>query len=347
MSGKTKIEWAERVWNPMVGCTMVSKGCRNCYAKTLHDRRHKAKLNGANLPEQYAQQFEVVQLMPDRLSDPFHWKKPARVFVNSVSDLFHEDVPDDFIDKAFAVMSLCPQHTFMVLTKRPDRMRRWFRDIGGTQRSDWVWSAANRLMNTNRGKYPYFPLPNVWLGVSVEDQKTADERIPLLLRTPAAVRFVSCEPLLGAVDLEIGVCQQCGGCGETAGHYFQEDGIDTCTVCGGSGRAEEQIDWVICGGESGSKARPMHPDWARSLRDQCNEAGVPFFFKQWGEWHPHAQHDGGACELREWQLLPLSGELPKSRDDLAEAVDMCRVGKRAAGRLLDGREWNEFPEVRK
>jgi len=304
--GKTAIEWADVVWNPVTGCSQISKGCKNCYAKALHDMRHQAYLEGKKVPTTYLTKFEDVKLHPERLEMPYHWKKARRVFVNSMSDLFHPDVPKNFIDNVFAVMALNERHTFMVLTKRPERMLEFVSNYP-----------------TSNG-----PIPNIWLGVSVENQKAADERIPLLLQTPAAVRFVSCEPLLGRVDLNVGVCPICGGCGETAGSYWQDDGMDTCDACGGSGNAVNKIDWVICGGESGIGARVMHPDWARSLRDQCVETGTPFFFKQWGEWLPDDQID------------------PTNRRDPMFETHMTwvRVGKRAAGRVLDGRTWDERPE---
>lgn len=287
---KTKIEWADRVWNPVTGCTKVSQGCKNCYAERLA-RRFLGE-----------RKFTDVRIHPDRLGQLDHWKIPQRVFVNSMSDLFHDQVPMEFIMQVFNEMICHPQHTFMILTKRPARMRKFI---------DWYGITGE----------------NVWLGVSVENQQTADERIPVLLETPAAVRFVSCEPLLGRVDLNIGVCPICGGCGETAGSYWQDDGMDTCDACGGSGNAVNKIDWVICGGESGIGARVMHPDWARSLRDQCVETGTPFFFKQWGEWLPDDQIDP-----------------TNRRDPMFETyMTWFRVGKRASGRVLDGRTWDEMP----
>lgn len=294
----TNIEWTDTVWNPTTGCTKVSEGCRNCYAFELHDRRHKAWKDGnwANAPKQYHKSFSGIQLFPDRLDMPFSWKKPRRVFVNSMSDLFHEEVPFTFIEYVFATMALAKQHTFQVLTKRPERMLEFFKKC---------------VFN---GHYPgYEPLPNVWLGTSVENQKAADERIPLLLDTPAAVRFLSCEPLLGTVDL----------------------GCDT-------GR---EIHWVITGGESGQNARPMHQDWARSLRDQCQDKGIPFFFKQWGEFAPH---EFGEYDPEYWLTEDgFHGLVHTSicTNYEGELSYMNRIGKKKAGRLLDGREWNEFPKV--
>ena len=259
----TKIEWTDEVWNPVTGCDKVSQGCKNCYAERIAERFWGER------------KFTDVQCHPERLDIPLHWRKPRRVFVNSMSDLFHEDVTDEFITEVWNVMHDTPQHIYQILTKRPERMQ-------------WL---------THQQWGDHLVEPNVWLGVSCEDQKTAYERIPLLLQAPAAVRFVSLEPLLGPIDLLA-----------IFGHdlYAMNKGLD----------------WVIVGGESGPHARPMHPDWARSIRDQCVEAGVPFFFKQVGEWAT-VEEFGTKREL-----------------------GILRVGKKKAGRLLDGREWNEFPASR-
>lgn len=224
---KTSIEWATDVWNPVTGCSKVSEGCRHCYAERVAGRFWGDR------------KFTDVRVHPERLDQPLHWKKPRRVFVNSMSDLFHPVVDDDFIEDVFRVMARTPQHTYMVLTKRPEQMRAWFEGYDAVR-----------------------PLPNVWLGVSVENQKAADERIPMLLGTPAAVRFVSCEPLLGPVKLVKWLPSY-----DPMQHYARPV-------------HEEKLDWVIAGGESGPGARPMHPDWARGLRDACVAAQVPFFFKQ-------------------------------------------------------------------
>ncbi len=227
----TKIEWADEVWNPLTGCTKVSQGCKHCYAERF------AKRQGYD--------FSQVELHPERLEIPLHWKRPRRIFVNSMSDLFHEKVPDRFIDQIWIVMARADEHIFQVLTKRPERMMKYCLDY---YPPNWVYE-------------------NIWLGVSVEDQATADERIPWLLKTPAAVRFVSYEPVLGPVDLR-----------RPAGY----------SPAGNSpwGASLQGLDWVICGGESGPGARPMDPDWARSARDQCQAAGVAFFMKQMGG-HPN------------------------------------------------------------
>lgn len=286
---KTKIEWADRVWNPVTGCTKVSEGCRHCYAERLAGRFWGDR------------KFSDVQVHPDRLSQPLSWKKPSRVFVNSMSDLFHPDIDHDFIGDVFRMMEKTPQHTYLILTKRPKEMLYWF-----------------NLMNAERF------LPNVWLGVSVEDQKTADERIPLLLQTPAAVRFVSCEPLLGELDL----WQWLAGCRKVPEIY-------------GTG-----INWVIVGGESGKNARPMNERWVHSIKHQCVLAEVPFFFKQWGEWAEiYEAGEGWYCLLNK-KGNEIMTRIPNKSKILENTWDgrlIARVGKKSAGRLLGGKEWNQFP----
>jgi len=347
MGDKSKIEWCDATWNPVTGCTKVSQGCKNCYAEGVANRFWGER------------KFTDVQCHEDRLDQPLRWKKPRRIFVNSMSDLFHPDVPFDFIDKVFAVMGLAKQHTFMILTKRPERMLAYFERTGDVLRRDWVVSAAARLLNKNKIDFPDFPLNNVYLGVSVETQKEADERIPLLLKTPAAVRFVSCEPLLGSLDLKrlIGQFSDCPECGYNVS--VDEDGL--CTSCGRD-IMHYGVDWVIVGGESGPHARPMHPDWVRSIRDQCVDAGTSFFFKQWGEWQPICEMEDGQSEkyyypppkrdpeaIRRCKvptaIVGYDGEL---KDDFWSVEDhVCfltfKVGKKKAGRILDGQEWNGFP----
>jgi protein gp37 len=232
----TAIQWTDETWNPVVGCTQVSPGCAHCYAKSLHDTRHKASLGGKAMAVQYAHPFEVVQLKPERLSHPLSWKKPRRVFVNSVSDLFHDDVPDEYILRVWHIMAQAERHTFQVLTKRPARMLRWFEEY---------------LPEACSGESPAetWPLPNVWIGVSVENQRFADERIPL--------RFLSCEPLLSRVDLTGWISQ------------------DEDPTLG-------DLQWCIIGGESGKDARTFRLEWAESLIEQCRAASVPVFMKQIG-----------------------------------------------------------------
>ncbi len=298
------IEWTDETWNPVTGCSRVSPGCEHCYAETLSLRRGWSKK-----PWTSQNAAENVVLHPERLEKPLHWRKPRMVFANSMSDLFHERVPYEFIDRVFTVMALSPRHTYQVLTKRPERMRAYLAaatgvEYGGaplpSRRDCAVWAAARRLL-IGTGKDVYrelpvplpgtgpegmgirdWPLPNVWLGVSVEDQRRADERIPILLDTPAAVRWISAEPLLDALSFSWALWEGVRG-------HNHLDGL-------------RKLDWVVVGGESGPKHRHMKDEWALQIRGQCVEAGVPFFFKQWG------------------------GRTPK-----------------AGGRLLDGREWNEMP----
>jgi protein gp37 len=291
MSAKTHIEWTDATWNPVTGCSKVSGGCKHCYAE-----RDWARLSANPKTRYYGREFTDVQCHADVLDLPLRWTRPRRVFVNSMSDLFHEAVPDEFIADVFRTMAWAHQHSFLVLTKRPERMLRLLTDI------EWEDSVTD---NAHECRDWPWPLANVWLGVSLEDQDTANERLPLLLQTPAAVRWVSAEPLLEDVTI------------------FSLDGpIDV------PDGARSPIDWVVAGGESGPKARPMHLDWARSLRDQCAAACVPFMFKQWGEWSP---------------TVPVVNETAH-RTEQRDLGGMARIGKKRAGRLLDGIEHNGYPE---
>jgi protein gp37 len=274
--GDTNIEWTDKTWNPLRGCTPVSEGCRNCYAAGV-----AARFSGpgqsyeglAQMTERGPRWTGEIREVTDHLQDPLHWRKPSRVFVNSMSDLFHPAVSDEFIAKVFGVMAAASRHTFQVLTKRPQRMADLLADPAFAQRvgEEFAWGVRA------------WPLPNVWLGTSVEDQAAAEARIPHLLRTPAAVRFLSCEPLLGPIDLVGCGCE--GGDGYTNAHTEPD--------CWRHGRGP-CVDWVIAGGESGHGARPMDLAWARSLRDQCNEAGVAFFFKQTGTLAARTSSKGGS-----------------------------------------------------
>ena len=271
MSTNTSIEWTDSTWNPVTGCTKVSAGCDHCYAETFAERWR-------GTPGHYFERGFDVQLRPDKLTLPWRWKKSRRIFVNSMSDLFHDSVPDQFIARVFGVMALAGQHTFQLLTKRHARMRSLLSDPDRLARLDpgylghWI----------NDGLWP---LRNVWVGVSVENQQWADIRIPALLDTPAAVRWLSCEPLLGPVDLDGPI---------VSGHrprltywltgrpgWGPEETTPTGITVQGL-TTGPRVDWVVAGGESGRGARPMHPHWARTLRDQCAQAGVPFHFKQAG-----------------------------------------------------------------
>jgi protein gp37 len=381
----TKIEWTDRTWNPVTGCTKVSSGCDNCYAENIARRFAGSKA--------FPHGFDVT-LHEERLNQPYRWKKSARVFVNSMSDLFHDKVPDLFITQVFDVMEagLNRRHTFQILTKRHARMRSF---IQARQRAKQEYAAkfddcpTEAMRNSPAAKdaraRAAAPPANIWLGVSVENQKWADIRIPALLETPAAVRFLSCEPLLGPVDLCGPIVPGRGrpkltywldgrpGWGpdqtDDRGRVFQEMAVGP------------RIDWVIVGGESGPKARAMHPDWVRTIRDQCQHSGVPFFFKQHGEWGPApfivrvcdpetgwqgtdeelaaAKADSearGATHVhtgnwyeedgeRRYHLHEI-GHKPWSleRVGLPEGVAAIRRwGKKRAGRELDGRTHDAFP----
>ena len=343
MSGKTKIEWADRVWNPVVGCSVVSAGCTNCYAmrQAARWRNDPASVYRGltrHRPGKGAAWTGDVRLAPEAtLKAPLGWRQPARIFVNSMGDLFHESAPDAWIDQVFAVMALAPQHLFMILTKRPDRMWAYFAPFH-RRRADGRGEAVQKLGYAGPLEALSWPLPNLWLGVSVEDQATADARIPLLLETPAAGRFVSAEPLLGPVDLTkfmwpvraqwpAGFKSPQAAAAAGAAVTYHRQGLVTAN--------RKFLDLVIAGGESGpaskrpktgrTGARPMHPAWPRAIRDQCAAAGTPFNFKQWGEWG-----EAMLPPVRDayfWPAETARGDMPVS----------YRVGKRAAGRTLDGR----------
>ena len=329
----TKIEWTDETWNPLrarnretgkIGhfCVHHSPGCKFCYAELLQKRFGN--------PVRYAaQDADKVELFLDEkvLMQPLSWRKPRMVFVCSMTDLFYEGYSDDLIDKVFAVMALAPQHTFQVLTKRAERMR----DYLCAEPEDRINAEAGTLMHfDDMPQRDTGPLSNVWLGVSVEDRARLD-RVDRLRETPGANRFLSLEPLL-----------------EDLGEF---------DLTG--------IDWVIVGGESGPNARPMHPEWARSIRDQCQAAGAPFFFKQWGEWLPcqtdrlwqdghrglrFERHERPSLKFVGWrpdgQPIPADTEADRIRFRDKYGPPRCvslRLGKKRAGRLLDGRTWEEMP----
>ena len=356
----SKIEWTDKTWNPIAGCSIVSPGCTHCYAmktaarleaidaaKRAAGRKGMPHYAGLTQPSKAGPVWtgKIARASDETLTEPLRRKKPTMYFVNSMSDLFHEDVPDEWIDQVFAVMALCPQHTFQVLTKRSARMRDYLaRDDAaqGWMETD-IWRDADarcdadddeskpqsyhertaqldHVMARMLSDESYLPLPNVWLGVSAERQQEADARIPDLLATPAAVRFVSAEPLLGPIDFTRRQSHPAG------------DRLSSRTWL-------DDIDWIIVGGESGTNARPMHPDWARSIRDQCADAGVAFFFKQWGEFSALGSWKDG-----ERHLIAYRGALT-NKHVVSNEHAFLRVGKAHAGRLLDGREHNEMPVI--
>lgn len=359
-----KIAWTEKTWNPIVGCSKVSPGCANCYAE---------KAACSPRLQQFEQYREVTKgvvftatdktkmtawngktgFVESALVKPLHWRTPRMIFVCSMGDLFHESLPFEWIDKVFAVMALCPQHTFQVLTKRSKRMLEYLTSPGLIERLYKITSGqySKEWVHPDKMGGPLLPLLNVWLGVTAEDQQRADERIPDLLKCPAAKRFVSCEPLLGKIDLMpymfmTIMCPKCG-------HIDSVDNFDSldcdaanlfCNKCNNEVETKdvEELDQVICGGESGNGARPMHPDWARDLRGQCEEAVVLFFFKQWGKYFPRNQ-----WEYNPGLILP-DDDVYASDGKTIILDDHCPmhpVGKKKAGRLLDGVEHNEMSET--
>jgi len=289
MGGKTRIEWTDATWNPVRGCSRVSEGCRNCYAErqAIRQAGPGGKYEGlVTITNGHPQWTGDIRVVPEKLGEPLQWRKARRIFVNSMSDLFHENVPDQFITDVFGIMALGFWHQFQILTKRPERALAYFQagDHGIIEQFRAIEVRGGvgpvemfRAMDRRRWsiKEWQWPLPNVWLGVSVEDQETADERIPILLQTPAAVRFVSYEPALGdvnfcSVQVDLGI--KANVLVRYCDHPF-----------GSMLTPSARIDWVIAGGESGPGARPSHPDWFRSVQQQCSAAGVAFFMKQMTE----------------------------------------------------------------
>lgn len=296
--GDTKIQWATKVWNPVTGCTKISDGCRSCYAERMANRLRGRCGYPADDPFQ-------VTLHPEKLNEPLKWRKPSRIFVCSMGDLFHEDVPTEFIWQIFSVMLEARHHTFIVLTKRSERMKMILNEM--------VISSGKEL-------------PENVIGMVTVEKQEYENRIVDLLETPFKWRGLSIEPMLEAVDLlnddYLGGCIYCETC--------LEESPKTCI------ERDAKIDWVICGGESGPNARPMHPDWVRSLREQCQAAGVPYFFKQWGEW----VHESQAPDI-------LENYNPEFFFDRVNSKGFARVGKKIARDLLDGKQYHEFPEATK
>jgi len=276
MADKSSIEWTDATWNPVMGCTPISEACDNCYARRMI-RRYAGRRG-------WPESQDAVTLFPDRLDWPFRWRQPRRIFVCSMSDLFHPAVPFEFIVRVFDVMARSPRHTFLVLTKRAHRMRRAVKQI-------WDGFAGAGLET---------PLPNVWLGVTAENQKLVDERIPPLLETPAAAHFVSVEPMLGPVNVS---CWMNCGCDSPENDY-----CDPGPWCAGY----SALDWVIVGGETGPGARVMERAWVEDVLTQCELEGVPFFFKGWGTaTMPKTEPDYRVLMGRRWERFPF---FPVARD---------------------------------
>lgn len=360
MAGKSKIEWTDASYTPIrarnvktgkIGwhCEHATTGCEFCYAETLNKRL------GTGLPFKPGHRSDIEIFLDNKmLLAPLHWKKPRMIFVCSMTDIFADFVPDEWIDKVFAVMALCPQHTFQVLTKRAERMREYFLNdrqnvvawepIAAVMKlwcPDWASEEINgphRRLAIAAGTT--WPLPNVWLGVSTERQKEADERIPLLLQTPAAVRFISAEPLLGPISLHaLNLATPRPSDALRGVQCEPDDGPD-----GYRNVPMNKLDWVIVGGESGRNARPMHVGWARDLRDWCQATNVPFFFKQHGEWHPRVGKSGLAPHVMAIDGTISNGdELKGGPEHRPRWIAIEKVGKKAAGRLLDGITHDEMP----
>ena len=360
MGQNSSIEWTEDTWNPLAGCKEISPGCTNCYAAKMAKRleamgQKKYKGTTRTLANGKVVWTNKINLSQADLQIPLKRKKPTIYFVNSMSDLFHEDVPDEFIDAVFAVMALSGQHTFQVLTKRSERMRDY---MLARAESMAPWETAARKLGRTlvSAGVSLCPVPpsNVWLGVSVEDQQRAEERIPHLLATPAFVRFLSCEPLLGSLNLQPWLNSfHCEGCGKIANEACHRE--DCCRAP----KISHDLNWVIVGGESGNESRPMHPYWARSIRDQCVAACLPFFFKQHGEFLASDEADlcgddvlgkGKQGKMNHWwmardgQVWKEHEAYPKSDERERRGIELLvRVGKHAAGRTLDGMIWDQMP----
>ncbi|ACB80891.1 Gp37Gp68 family protein [Methylorubrum populi BJ001] len=332
MAQNSKIEWTEATWNPIVGCTIVSPGCTNCYAMKMAARLEamgQSRYVGLTKPSKAGAVWTgEMRLVDEALTIPLRRKKPTTWFVNSMSDLFHESVPDEWIDRVFAVMALKPQHTFQVLTKRSGRMRAYLSGRWQVRLIPWLQKydpehkpGRGVLLQTVNGS-----LPNVWLGVSAEDQRRADERVPDLLATPAVVRFVSAEPLLGPIsffDLLSEPGRRIDALRPGLAWLQTDEGW-----LGGTD-SHPALDWIITGGEGGPNARPANPQWFRDILGQCEAAGTAYLHKQNGEWVSVSEVEG-----------------PGEIFTFPDGRSVRRVGKRKAGRALDGVVYDGMPEVR-
>lgn len=366
---KTEIAWTDRTWNPVRGCSRVSPGCDNCYAMKVAYRFKGPGLayeGLATLRKGKADWTGIVRTVPDALSEPLSWRKPARIFVNSQSDLFHHSVKDVEIDRVFAVMALARWHTFQILTKRAERMASYTQGLTferlvaacnlnaeGGEHGPGAYSLASLAMLATKARIRLGygladlaalrrpPLPNVWLGVSAEDQKYADERIPHLLATPAAVHFVSAEPLLGPINLSrympAWFCDECGafmvGRGDDGCDPDEGEASPCCSKCSSLRVRHATLDWVIVGGESGGGARPFDVAWARGLVRQCREADVACFVKQLG-----------AQPIEDVPLPPYPDGRPRNGRGLIRLLKDRKGGDPAE--WPDGLNVRQFPEAR-
>jgi protein gp37 len=293
----TKIEWTDETWNPIIGCRKISPGCQNCYAEKMAFRLGHGQLSkNEGLSLKYSRIIDCnsktwngrSEIIEESMIRPMKWKKPKKIFVCSMGDLFHESVSFKWIDEVIKVIKQCPQHTFQILTKRPDRMLEYFKNY---------YQLIPRMIR------------NIWLGVTAENQEQANFRIPILLEIPSIMHFISIEPMVASVNMnEIGF------------HKFK---------AWLSGSYQYSIKWVICGGETGQNARPLHPDWVINLKNNCVENNIPFFFKSWGEYWP--------C---------VSGRIYREKTiDFIDGVSMAKVGKKLSGCMIEGKEYKQFPKI--
>lgn len=320
MGEHSAIEWTDHTFNPWIGCTKVSEGCKNCYAENQMDHRWNKVQWGPGKPR--------VRTAPANWLKPLTWDRKAlasgvrpRVFCASLADWLDPEVPIEWLADLLALIQATPHLDWLLLTKRPELWRRRMAHVFGVEICENPGAEPGRLQLAWDWFHGKDAPANIWLGCTVENQK-ATARIPHLLSIPAKVHFLSCEPMCGPVDLAFVPWPE----GYELPDGDLSDGFEPLYQGGGFG-----VDWVICGGESGPDARPMHPDWARGLRDQCEASGLPFHFKQWGEWAPY-----GGTGARQETLV----DSPGSRSE-----HMVKIGKARAGRLLDGREWNGLPEL--
>lgn len=356
MGDKTGIEWADATWNPLRArnratgatgwhCTHVTEACRNCYAEAFNEARL-----GTRLPYKPGHEKDVALFLDEKmLAQPLRWQRPRTIFVCSMTDLFADFHRDDWIDQIFAVMALAPQHRFLVLTKRPRRMRRYteaavsrIASLIEARQSDR--SAVGPLPFLEPGA-TWYPLANVWGGVSVHDQRSADDFVHELRHSTLARRFVSYEPALGPVNFT-----RMNDVGEMATDALRGIQVvlnaDNVEADADLARPIGKIDWVIAGGESGQAdqaPRPAHPDWIRSARDQCAEAGTLFHFKQWGDWQPRELW-APAERVPQMAIDRYGDVVPNDvNPDDVHGYRFARVGKKAAGRTLDGRTHDDMP----